>query len=82
MRVLKEEDRYTSPERKLMKKLASLKHRNVIHETLAENHRKGYFVRIFPSKGTDKYEKYLHYSKTYNRLIYQFLYGDEEEQTE
>jgi hypothetical protein len=40
----------------LMMKLTTIKHKEMLRETLAENNRKGNFTRIFPAKGTDVYE--------------------------
>ena len=40
----------------LMKKLATLKHRDILKDTLCEYNRKGNFVRIFPTKGSEYYD--------------------------
>ena len=43
----------------LIKRLACVKHKDILRETLAEYHRKGNFVRIFPAKGSDNYDMFF-----------------------
>mmetsp|Transcript_26766 Transcript_26766/g.26676 ORF Transcript_26766/g.26676 Transcript_26766/m.26676 type:complete len:203 (-) Transcript_26766:161-769(-) len=57
-----------------MKKMARLKNRDLIKETITEYERRGNFVRIFPAPGCNEYEKYFQYQKTINRYIYKVLF--------
>ena len=40
----------------LIKKLACIKYKDVLWDTMIENLRKGHFVRIFPAMGTHVYD--------------------------
>lgn len=57
-----------------MIKIAKLKHKDLIKETIYEYERKGNFVRIFPAPGSNEYEKYFQYQKTINRYLYKVLF--------
>ena len=39
--------------------MAGTKYKEIIREVLAENSRRGNFIRIYPSKGSDLYDKYF-----------------------
>lgn len=39
--------------------MAGTKYKDILREALAENSRKGNFVRIYPSKGSEVYDKYF-----------------------
>jgi len=40
----------------ILMKLANTKNKEILREVLAENNRKGNFIRIYPSKGSDFYD--------------------------
>lgn len=58
-----------------MIKFAKLKHRDLIKEIVYEYERRGNFVRIFPSPGSNEYEKYFQYQKSINKYLYKVLLG-------
>jgi len=60
-----------------MRRAASIRYREYIRETLAENSKKNYFVRIYPAKGSDIYDSYFSGPRTYNKILYKALYTDE-----
>lgn len=60
-----------------MKKAATLRYRDYVRETLAENLRKGNFVRIYPAKNTDIYDCFFNGPRPYNKIVYKVLYTDE-----
>ena len=60
-----------------MLKFAKLRHRDLIKEIVYEYERRGNFVRIFPSPGSNEYEKYFQYQKTINKYLYKVLLGGE-----
>ena len=60
-----------------MKKAASLRFREYVRETLAENTRKGNFVRIYPAKNSDIYDCFFNGPRSYNKIVYKALYTDE-----
>ena len=61
---------------KLLKKLAGTKYKEIFREALAENSRKGNFVRIYPTKGSDIYDRYFEVQRPFNRYLYKMLYTD------
>jgi hypothetical protein len=60
-----------------LKKATIFKYKEIISETLAENNRRGSFVRIFPAKGAEAYDQYFHSARPLNKLMQRVLYGDE-----
>lgn len=42
----------------LLKRLCTIKHKDILRETLQEYQRRGNFIRIYPAKGTDCYDVY------------------------
>ena len=40
----------------LFKRIASMKHKDILRETISEYSRRGNFVRVYPAKGTDIYD--------------------------
>jgi hypothetical protein len=54
--------------------LITLKHKEVLRESIAEYGRRGNFVRIFPAQGTNKYDKYFKNYRPYNNFLYKCLY--------
>ena len=65
----------------ILKKLATLppKMREILIETLEEYERRRNFVRIYPAKGSDTYDKYFEQSRPLNKFLYKYLYGGESE---
>ncbi len=61
----------------LLKRLCSLKHKEVLRDTLSEYQRKGNFVRLYPSKGSDVYDVYFASARPLNRFLYRVLYTDD-----
>lgn len=61
----------------LARRLCSIKHKDILKETLAEYQRKGNFVRIYPAKGSDAYDQYFTQHRPLNKFIYKMLYTDE-----
>ena len=59
-----------------LKKATIFKYKEVIAETLAENSRKGAFVRIYPAKGSDSLDQFFMSSRPLNKLVYRVLYGE------
>ncbi len=53
----------------LLKKLIPLKYKEVLREALGENYRKGNYVRIYPSQGSDIYDKFFNGPRPYNRFL-------------
>jgi len=48
-----------SPLLEPMKKAANLKYKDYIRETLLENQRRGYFIRIYPARGSEMYDPFF-----------------------
>ena len=45
--------------RDLLKRFSTLKHKDLLKESLMEYTRRGNFIRIYPAKGTDCYDPYF-----------------------
>jgi hypothetical protein len=60
-----------------LKRATIFKYKEIISETLAENNRKGNFVRIYPARNSDFYDQYFFSSRPLNKLVYKALYGEE-----
>lgn len=43
----------------LLRKLCTVKHKEILRESLAEYTRKGNFIRIYPAKGSENYDVYF-----------------------
>lgn len=63
--------------RDLLKRLSTLKFKDILRETLSEYQRKGNFVRVYPSKGTDAYDTFFVQARPNNKFLYNMLYTDE-----
>lgn len=61
----------------LLKKLSSLKHKEILKETTEELQRKGNWVCIFPSKGCEVYDSLFEQIRPINRFIQKVLFSDE-----
>jgi|TARA_B110000285_G_C15025587_1_gene563988 hypothetical protein len=60
----------------IMKRMAKTKYKELLRETIAENNRRGNFIRVYPASGTDMYDKYFLEPRPFNRYIYSVLYTD------
>jgi len=63
----------------VLDKITSLngKLREIIKETLVENFRKSNFIRIYPTRTSDIYDKYFTNTKPINNVVYKCLFTDE-----
>ena len=66
-----------SPLLEPMKKAANLKYKEYLKETVLENQRRGYFIRIYPARGSDMYDPFFQHPRPYNKVIHKVLYSDE-----
>ena len=48
-----------SPLLEPMKKAANLKYKEYLKETVLENQRRGYCIRIYPARGSDMYDPFF-----------------------
>lgn len=71
----KNDNRSASPNRKIPY-VQTTKFKEILRDTLEEYKRRGHFIRIYPSRGTDYYDAYMDPVKIVNRYIYQFLYSE------
>lgn len=60
-----------------MKKAANLKYKEYIRETIQENARKGYMLRIYPGRGCEMYDPFFQHPRPYNKVIQKVLFSDE-----
>ncbi len=60
-----------------LKKAANLKYKDYIRETILENQRRGYMIRIYPARGSDMYDPFFQHPRPYNKVLYKVLFGDE-----
>ena len=61
----------------LIKKLVPLKYKEMLRESIAEYGRKGNFIRIYPSKGSNTYDKYFRGYRPYNHFLYKCLFSED-----
>lgn len=61
----------------LIKKLIPMKFKDILLETLEENSRKGNYIRIYPSKGSENYDRYFSGARPYNKFLHKCLYSNE-----
>ena len=59
-----------------MKQATFIKFRDIIHETVLENHRKNEFVRIYPARNSIRYDKFFNKSSL-NKVLYKVLFTSE-----
>lgn len=52
------------------------KYSEIFKETLEEYERRGHFLRIYPAKGCDHYERFFTGVRHNNKALYKFLYND------
>ena len=60
-----------------LKSYISLKYKDVLIDTIEEYSRIEDFIRVYPSKGTNYYNKYFASKRTSNILIYKLLYTED-----
>ena len=51
--------------------------REIVRDTLQEHIRKNDYIRIYPAKNSDIYEKYFVTPRPSNRFLHRYLYSDE-----
>ena len=73
--MIEDQPEYLKQEDQL-KRLARTKYKEVLRETIAEYKRKGNFIRIYPSHGSDHYDKYFASPRPFNRFIYKMMFTD------
>ena len=54
-----------------------MKFKDILVETLEENSWKGNYIRIYPSKGSENYDKYFSGPRPYNKFLHKCLYTNE-----
>jgi hypothetical protein len=54
-----------------------MKFKEVLREALDENQRKGNYIRIYPSRGSEIYDKFFTGTRPYNRFLFKCLYTSE-----
>ena len=52
-----------------LKKAANLKYKEYLKETILENQRRGYYLRIYPSRGSEIYDPFFQHPRPYNKVI-------------
>ena len=57
--------------------MITLKHKEILRECLAEYGRRGNFSRIYPAKGTNRYDKYFKSYRPYNNFLYKCLFTND-----
>jgi len=65
-----EADNILQNHQNLIKKLLPLKYKEVLRDCIAEYGRKGNFIRIYPSKGSNSYDKYFKHYRPLNHFLY------------
>lgn len=50
------------------------RYRDMVRETLEEQERRGNFLRIFPSKGTNYYDQFFLQQRNFNKFVYNSIY--------
>ena len=60
-----------------LKKAVGCRYREYVRETLAEYQRRGNYIRIYPSKGSDMYDSLFTGPRPYNKAVYKALFTDE-----
>lgn len=62
---------------KMVRNLIPIKFKEILKQTLEEDSRRNNFIRIYPAKGTDIYDKYFKNIRPLNVFLYKCLYTDE-----
>ena len=61
----------------MLKKLATIKHKEVLRETLLELLRKGSYVCIYPARGSEVYDQYFAQQRPLNRFLNRVIFQNE-----
>ena len=61
----------------MLKKLSTVKHKDILRETLLELLRKGNYVCIYPARGSEVYDQYFQVVRPLNRFVNKVLFQDE-----
>ena len=61
----------------MLKKLATVKHKDILRETLLELLRKGSYVCIYPARGSEVYDQYFQQIRPLNRFLNKVLFQNE-----
>ena len=61
----------------LMKKLANLKHKDVLRESVNEMKRCGSFVCIYPARGCDYYDRFFTQHRVLNKFLQKCLFTND-----
>ena len=61
----------------MLKKLATVKHKDILRETLLELLRKGSYVCIYPARGSETYDQYFQQVRPLNRFLNKVLFQNE-----
>ncbi|CAI2370039.1 unnamed protein product [Moneuplotes crassus] len=60
-----------------LKNYLKMKNKDIVKQTLEEVNRSGEFIRLYPSKNSDKYNKYFSAKRSQNIFIYKILYTED-----
>jgi hypothetical protein len=63
-------DTTLAPFKNMIKSIIPLKFKDVLKDALEENSKRGNFLRIYPSKGTDVYDKFFKGVRPHNVFLY------------
>lgn len=72
-----QQDTTLAPYKNIIKKLIPMKFKDVLKDALIENSKRTNFLRIYPAKGTDIYDKYFKSVRPYNVFLYKCLYTND-----
>ena len=61
----------------MLKKLSTVKHKDILRETVLEMLRKGNYVCIYPARGSEVYDQYFAQVRPLNRFLNKVLFQDE-----
>jgi len=61
----------------MLKKLSTLKHREILRESLLEFLRKGNYVCIYPARGSEIYDQYFSAVRPINHFLNKILFQSE-----
>jgi len=72
-----ESDQVLQNHQNLIKKLVPLKYKETLRDWIAEYGRRGNFIRIYPSKGSNRYDKFFKNYRPFNNFLYKCLYTED-----
>ena len=61
----------------MLKKLSTIKHKDILRETILEMLRKGNYVCIYPARGSETYDQYFAQVRPLNRFLNKVLFQDD-----